>query len=85
MKFKIDFQDGGHGFNLGFLIKTILAMFYLQVPQILPTKFQVNWPFYSGKKFKIDSQDGGHFGFPIAMILAIFDRQDPPTILPTKF
>ena len=36
MKFNLDFYDGCH---LGFLIKTILASFDLQVAQILPTKF----------------------------------------------
>ena len=45
---------------------------------MLPTKFQVNWPFDSGdseKKRKLDFQDGrhgGHLGFPIGTILAIF-------------
>ena len=38
---------------------------------MLPTKFQVNWPFGSGEKGKI----GGHLGFPIGTILAIFDLQ----------
>ena len=54
----------------------------LQVTLILPTKFQVNWPLSS-----TDFQDGGcdsHLGFPIGMILAIFDPQIAP-ILPTKF
>ena len=36
------------------------------------------------KKRKIDFQDGGHLGFPIGMILAIFDLQVTP-MLPTKF
>ena len=35
-KRKIDFQDGGH---LGFPIGTILAIFYLQVTPMLPSKF----------------------------------------------
>ena len=43
-KRKIDFQWGGH---LGFPIKTILALFYLQVTLMLPTKFGVNWLFVS--------------------------------------
>ena len=43
---KIDFQDGDH---LGFPIRTILASFDLTVAPILPTKFQVNWPFGSGE------------------------------------
>ena len=36
---QIDFQDGGH---LGFLIRLIVAIFYLQVAPIFPTKFQVS-------------------------------------------
>ena len=48
-KRKIDFQDGGH---LGFLIGTILAIFDLQVTQMLPSKFGVNWPFGSGEEAK---------------------------------
>ena len=40
-KRKLDFQDGGH---LGFPIRTILAIFDLQVTPMLPTKYQVNWP-----------------------------------------
>ena len=43
-KLKIDFQD------LGFLIRTILAIPDLQVTQILPIKFQVKWAFGSGGK-----------------------------------
>ena len=43
-KRKIDFQDGGH---LGL---PILATFDLQVYPMLPTKFQVNWPFGSGEE-----------------------------------
>ena len=124
-KQKIDFQHGRHGSHLWFLIGMILAVFDLQVTQMLPTKFWVNWPFGSGeevknrfsrwlpwrpssfydrhdfsyffiykspwcflpslestglsvqeKKRKIDFQDGchgSHLGFPIGMILAIFD------------
>ena len=41
-------QDG----HLGFLIGTILAIFYLQVNPILPTTFRVNWPFCSGEEVK---------------------------------
>ena len=36
-KQKIDFQDGCHGGCLGFPIGTILAIFDLQVTQMLPT------------------------------------------------
>ena len=45
-KRKIDFQDGR---NLGFPIAKILAIFDLQVIPMLPTNFQINWPFGSGK------------------------------------
>ena len=41
-KLNIDFQDRGHGGHLGFRIRMILAIFNLQVTQMLPTKFQVN-------------------------------------------
>ena len=49
---KIDFQDGCHGGHLGFPIGTILAIFDLQVTQMLPSKFGVNWPFGSGEEVK---------------------------------
>ena len=49
-KFKIDFQDGGHGSHLGFLTETVLAIFDLQVALVLHIKFLVNWSFDSGKK-----------------------------------
>ena len=64
----------------------ILAIFDLQVTQMLPTKFRVNWPFGSGEKAK------NRFSrwlpwrrscFMIGMILAIFDLQVTP-MLPTK-
>ena len=75
---KIDFQDGGHGGHLGFLIGTILAIFYLQITLMLPSKFGVNRPFGSGEAkkwiFKIAGH-GGHLGFQIGTILAIFDLQ----------
>ena len=51
-KRKKDFQDSRHGGHLGFTISMILAIFDLQVPQMLPTKFQVNWPFGSGEEVK---------------------------------
>ena len=41
-KLNMDFQDHGHGGHLGVRIRTILAIFDLQVPQMLPTKFRVN-------------------------------------------
>ena len=51
-KRKIDFQDGHHGGHFGFPIRMILAIFYLQVNLMLPTKFQVKWPFSSGEEAK---------------------------------
>ena len=43
---------------------------------MLPTNFQVNWTFSSREEAKIDFQDGSHdLGFPIRMILAMFDLQ----------
>ena len=65
----------------------ILAIFDLQVTQMLPTKFRVNWPFGSGEEAKnrfSDGCHGAHLGFPIGTILAIFDLQVTP-MLPTKF
>ena len=54
---------------------------------MLPSNFGVKWPFSSEKKLKIDFQDGGHgghLGFPIGMILAIFDLQ-VTLMLPSNF
>ena len=51
---------------------------------MLPSKFGLS---VQEKKRKIDFQDGGHgghLGFPIGMILAIFDLQITP-VLPTRF
>ena len=45
----IDFQDDRHGGHLGFPIGTILAIFDLQGTTVLPTKFEVDWPFGSGE------------------------------------
>ena len=67
-KWKIDFQDGRHCRHLGFLIRTILAIFDLQVTQMLPTKFRVNWPFGSGKNRFSRLRHGCHLGFPILTI-----------------
>ena len=82
-EFKIDFQDCRRGSHLGFLIRMILAIFALQITQILPTKFPVNWPFDSAEvqnrfarwqqSLIYDQND-----------LAVFDLQVAP-ILPTKF
>ena len=49
---KIDFQEGCYGSHLGFPIGMILATFDLQVTQMLPSKFGVNWPFGSGEESK---------------------------------
>ena len=72
----------------------ILAIFYLQVTQMLPTKFRVNWPFGSGEEVKNRFSRwlpwrpfwfyDRHDFFTIGMILAIFDLQVTP-MLPTKF
>ena len=51
-KRKTDFQVGCRGGYLAFPIGTILAIFDLQVTPMLPTKFQVNWPFVSGEEAK---------------------------------
>ena len=40
-KLKIDFQDGGHGSHLGFLICMSLVISDLQIAPILPTKIRV--------------------------------------------
>ena len=44
-KFKINLQDWACGGHLGFLIRTILAIFDLQVTLICLIKFRVSWPF----------------------------------------
>ena len=51
-KRQIDFQDGGHEDHLGFSISTILAIFDLQVIQMLPSKFRLNWPLGLGEEAK---------------------------------
>ena len=74
-KFKTDFQDGDCGSHIGFLIRTNLAIFDLQMTLMLSTKFRDNWPVGSGEKRNIhfqDSSHGGFHGFLIRMILAIF-------------
>ena len=52
MKWKIEFQDGGHGSHLGFPIGMILAIFNLQFTPVLPTKFPVNWHLGLGEEAK---------------------------------
>ena len=54
---------------------------------MLPSKFEVNWPFGSAEEAKNRFQDGcqgGHLGFPISMILATFELQ-VTLMLPSKF
>ena len=54
---------------------------------MLPPMFGVNLLLGLGEEAKIDFQDGCHgsyLGFPISMILAIFDLQVTP-MLPSKF
>ena len=46
------FEQTLNGSQLGFTISTILAIFDLRVTPMLPTKFQVNWPFSSGEEAK---------------------------------
>ena len=46
-KRKIDFKIAGH---LRFTIEMNFTGFDLQVTVMLPTKFQVNWPFDSGEE-----------------------------------
>ena len=60
-----------------FLICTILAIFFLASLESTGLSVQE-------KKRKIDFQDGGHLGFPIRIILAIFDLQ-VTLMLPTKY
>ena len=51
-KRKINFQDGGHGGHLGFLIGMLLVIFDLQVTPMLPTQFEVNWLLGLGEEAK---------------------------------
>ena len=51
-KQKIDFPDCHHGSHLEFPIRTILVSFDLKVTPMLPTNFQVNWHFGSGREAK---------------------------------
>ena len=41
-----------HGGHLRFLIRTIKALFDLQVTPMIPTKFQIKWSFGSGEEAK---------------------------------
>ena len=71
----MDFQDGCHGGHLGFQISMILAIFDLQVTQMLLASLESIGLSVQEKKRKIDFQDGGHLGFLINTILASFDLQ----------
>ena len=51
---------------------TILAIFDLHLILMHPTKFQVYWPKSEKQIFKM-APHSSHLGFPIGMILAIFD------------
>ena len=55
----------------------ISAVFDLQVTPMLPTEFQVNWPFGSGEEAK----NRGHLGFLIRTILAFCIYKSPQLIL----
>ena len=56
-KLKIDFKDGGHGENLGFLIGTILATFDVQVTPCFLASFNSIDLLIHTKKRKIDFQE----------------------------
>ena len=81
---KIDFQDGGHGSHIGFPIRTILAIFYLQATRCFLPSFMSIGLLVQKKKLKVDCKHGVHLGFLIGTILAIFDVQVTP-MLPIKF
>ena len=59
------------GSYLGFLIGTILVIFYLQKSHP-DTSYQVIGLSVLEKKFKINFQDGGHLEFSIRKILTVF-------------
>ena len=60
----------------------ILAISDLQETVMLPTKFQVNWPFDSGEEAKIDFQDGCHDGHLVFLSNFLSTSH---LILPTNF
>ena len=66
----------------------ILAIFDLQVTLLLPTKFQVNWPFGSGgeaiNKFSRGPPWRPSWDFQMERFYLFFDLQVTP-MLPTKF
>ena len=71
----INFQDCRHSDYLGFPIRMVLAISYLQVALILPSKFLVNWSSDSGEETQNRFSKCGHLGFSIRTISAIFDLQ----------
>ena len=70
-KFNIDFEDSGYGVNLGFPIRTSLAIFYLQVTPILSTRSYFSLPFGSAEEAQIDFSS-----WPSWWPYWIFDRND---------
>ena len=79
---KTDFQDGSHGSQFRFRIRTILAIFFIYKSRqyFLPSSGQLAFRFRRSSKqtFKMAAAR-----FPFKMISAIFDLQ-VAQILPTK-
>ena len=80
-KFKIDFQDGDCCGHNGLPFRTNLAIFDLQVTQILATKFRVNWHFSSGENSKT-AATVANLGVQIGPILVIFHLRHPDISYP---
>ena len=72
-KFQIHFQDSGSSGHVGFLIRTILAIFD-------QTSFKSFGLSIQEKYFKIDFQNGGNLVFLIGMLLAISNPQVTPVL-----
>ena len=85
-KFTIDFQDGNCGGNHVFPIRTILAVFDLQVISMILSFKLIGFSVQKKirKIFFQDGRHGGHLGFSIAKTLAIFDLQ-VTLMIRTKF
>ena len=76
-----------HGGHLEFLIENVLTIFDVQVTQILPTKFRVDWAFGSGEEAKTDFiifSSGSHLAHWSKSILAILVESHLGNI-PVKF
>ena len=75
-------------FKMAAILDFLSARFYLfliyKSPQCFLACLQSIGLSVQEKKRKIDFQDGGHLGFPIGLILAVFDLQVTP-MLPSKF